>query len=144
MQRYGSLISAKRNGWAPHVQTGFLLLRRELDRNPDDPGIYERLAAFLEQNKLAADIEAVYKRAMGRFQDKGWHHKLARFYLRQKQSAAFSTLTAEIAKTFSGTELEDYFRQVVGGQSLDAVLYRQVNLYAHQRFPHNLTLKILS
>ncbi|MFN7932003.1 MAG: hypothetical protein U0R19_01675 [Bryobacteraceae bacterium] len=134
LDRYVSRLAALKR-----IPEALALLRRELDRNPDDPGIYERLAAFLEQNKLAADIEAVYRRAMGRFQDKGWHHKLARLYLRQKQNAAFGTLTAEIAKTFSGTDLEEYFRQVVGGQSLDAVLYRQVNLYAHQRFPHNLT-----
>ncbi|MBL8173144.1 MAG: hypothetical protein JNK48_00655 [Bryobacterales bacterium] len=134
LDRYISrLASLKR------VPDALILLRRELDRNPDDPGLYERLAAFLEQNKLAPEIEAVYKRAMAKFQDKGWRHKLARFYLRQKQTAAFSTLTADIVKIFSGTELEDYFRQVVAAQSLDAVLYRQINLYAHQRFPHNLT-----
>ncbi len=30
------------------------VLRREIDRNPDDPGLYERLAVFLDQNKLGA------------------------------------------------------------------------------------------
>ena len=32
--------------------------RREIDRNPNDPGLYERLAAFLEQNKMTGEIEA--------------------------------------------------------------------------------------
>ncbi len=134
LDRYVSRLAALKR-----VPEALALLRRELDRNPDDPGLYERLAGFLDQNKLASQIEAVYRRAMGHFPDRGWHHKLARFYLRQKQSASFHTLVSEIAKIFSGTELEEFFREVVAQQSLDAVLYRQVNLYAHQRFPHNLT-----
>lgn len=114
------------------------LLRRELDRNPDDPGMYERLAAYLDQNRVAAEVEQVYRKAIGRFPDKSWYHKLARYYLRRKQSAEFSRLSGEVAKVFSGTELESYFSDVVAKGSLDPVLYRQVNLYAAQRFPHNL------
>jgi hypothetical protein len=36
------------------------LLRGELDRNPQDPGLYEKLASFLEQNSLNAREEEVY------------------------------------------------------------------------------------
>ena len=115
------------------------LYRREIDRNPSDPGLYERLAAFLEQNKLAAEVEEVYRRAMRQFQDRSWHHKLSRWYLRRKQHAQFAALAREVAAVFSGSELERYFREVVGGANLDAVLYRQVNLFAQERFPHNLT-----
>ena len=39
--------------------------------------------------------------------------------------------------TFSGTELDTYFQQVVAGANLDAAVYRQVNLYAHGHFPHD-------
>jgi hypothetical protein len=120
------------------VKDALIVLRRELDRNPADPGLYERLAGFLDQNKLAAEIEGVYKKAIEQFPDRNWYHKLARYYLRQKQNTQFQTLTGEIAKVFSGTELERYFRDVVGTQTLDGALYRQVNLYAHQRFPQNL------
>jgi hypothetical protein len=35
------------------------LLRRELDRNPGDPLLYERLADFLSQNNLSAQEEDV-------------------------------------------------------------------------------------
>ena len=38
-------------------------------RNPDDPGLYERLAEFLNQNKMAAGIEQVYTKAAQQFQD---------------------------------------------------------------------------
>lgn len=116
-----------------------VVLRRELDRNPDDPGLYERLALFLDQNKLAAEIEAVYRRASQRFADRSWHHKLARFYLRQRQIAAFRTLSSEVTRIFSGHELERYVSEVVASApGLDSQIQRQVNLAAHQRFPRNV------
>ncbi|MBI3682375.1 MAG: tetratricopeptide repeat protein [Acidobacteria bacterium] len=134
LDRYISRLAALRR-----LEDALRVLRREIDRNPDDPALYERLATFLDQNKLAAEIEAVYRRAIERFPDRSWHHKLARHYLRQKQNSAFQQLTAEVAKIFTGTELERYFGEIVASAPLDAVLYRQVNLYANQRFPHNLT-----
>src|SRR5206468_7963986 len=33
------------------------LYRREIDRNPNDPELYERLAAFLDQNRRGAEVE---------------------------------------------------------------------------------------
>ncbi len=133
LDRYISrLVSLKR------LREALALYRREIDRNPNDPGLYERLAAFLEENKMGADVEQVYRRAMAQFPDRSWSHKLARWYLRQKQTAQFEQLTQEVVKIFSGTELESYLREVTTGQTLAPVLYRQVNLYAHQRFPHDL------
>ena len=70
------------------------LYAREIQRNPDDPGLYERLAAFLEQNGLSQQVEAVYQRAIGRFQDASWHNKLARWYLRLQRTQEFAKLTA--------------------------------------------------
>ncbi|MFQ5722882.1 MAG: hypothetical protein ACE5G6_00210 [Terriglobia bacterium] len=114
------------------------LYRREIDRNPNDPGLYERLATFLEQNRLGADVEEVYRRAMQQFPDRSWHHRLARWYLRQRRGAEFGRLTREVIQVFSGSELEEYFREVVNSGSLGPTLYLQLNLFAHQRFPHNL------
>ncbi len=133
LDRYiARLVSLKR------VRDALALYRREIDRNPDDPGLYERLAAFLEQNKMGVEVEQVYRRAMAQFSDRSWSHKLARWYLRQKQTAQFDKLTQDVVKIFSGTELESYLRDASTGQTLAPVLYRQVNLYAHQRFPHDL------
>ncbi|MBX9603763.1 MAG: hypothetical protein K2X35_22340, partial [Bryobacteraceae bacterium] len=115
------------------------LYRREIDRNPSDPGLYERLAAFLDQNKLGAEIEATYRRAMAQFPDLSWRHKLARWYLRQKQTAQYTQLTQEVVNTFAGSELEKYFGEVVQDGSLSPALYLQLNTFAAQRFPHNLT-----
>ncbi len=117
------------------VPGALVVLRREIDRNPDDPGLYERLAIFLEQNRLGTEQEEVYRRAMQRFPDRSWYDKLARFYLRYKKNAEFEALTQEAVKTFNGTSLERYFANV--GYGGTPVLYLRLNQYAHQRFPHN-------
>jgi tetratricopeptide (TPR) repeat protein len=110
------------------------VLRREIDRNPDDPGLYERLATFLDQNRLGSQQEEVYRLAISRFADKSWYDKLARFYLRQKRDGEFEQLTRDAVASFKGSELEQYFTNVVGGSP---VMYLRLNLYAHQHFPHN-------
>jgi Tfp pilus assembly protein PilF len=114
------------------------LLRRELDRNPNDPGLYERLAAFMQQNRIDAQTEEVYRRAIQQFGGTSWYDKLARWYLRRKQAAEFEKLTREVTGIFSGTELEKYFHNVVSAGSSGAALYLQLNLYAHQRFPYDM------
>ncbi len=110
------------------------VLRRELDHNPDDPGLYERLAVFLDQNRLGVEQEEIYRRAMARFSDRSWYHKLARLYLRQKKTAEFEKLTQDAVRIFQGSELEHYFQSLVGGT---AEMYLRLNLYANRRFPHN-------
>ncbi len=114
------------------------LYRREILRNPSDPGLYERLSSFLEQNNMGREIEETYRRAMGRFPGRAWHHKLARWYLRRQRYAAFEQLTQEVTAAFSGSDLEAYVREV-GGAGMGEQLRLRVSLYAHQRFPHNLS-----
>lgn len=116
------------------VPQALAVLRKEIDRNPNDPGLYERLAQFLQQNQLGRQQEEVYKRAIQQFQDRSWYHKLARFYLREKRQADFQQLTVQVTRIFSGTDLEDYFNDVVSGSDY----YTRLNEYAHQRFPHDL------
>ena len=84
--------------------------RREIDRNPDDPGLYAAAAQFLEQNTLTAEVEQIYRLAIQQFPDRSWHHRLARWYLRRNQTAAFETLTRDVTRTFEGTDLARYFR----------------------------------
>jgi hypothetical protein len=135
LDRYvARLVSMKR------VPDALALYRREIERNPKDPGLYDTLAAFLEQNRLGAEIAQVYQGAMNQFQDHTWEHKLARFYLRQKRQADVSRLTRDVIRIFAGTELEAYFREIVHPTApVGPALYLQLNLYAHQRFPHNLS-----
>ena len=111
------------------------VLRRELDRNPDDPLLYVRIADFLQQNNFAAQQEEVYRRAIAHFPGTTFYDKLARFYIRQQRQQDFATLTRQVVDTFHGTELEAYFSNVNHGWPQ---VYLQLNLYAHQRFPHDL------
>jgi hypothetical protein len=115
------------------------LFRREMDHNPNDPGLYERLASFLEQNHMDAQIEAVYRKAIQQFPDRSWYQKLARWYLRRKSQQQFEELTRQVIQIFSGTELQGYFQSVVWNWTVVPQMYVQLNLYARQRFPHNLT-----
>jgi len=117
-----------------------VVLRGELDHNPQDPGLYEKLAEFLEQNRLNAHEEDVYQRAIDQFQDTsfgaGWYAKLARFYLRQRRNADYAALSRKVTGIFSGTELEKYLSEA---PAPDTRLALEVDLYAHDRFPHDLT-----
>ena len=115
------------------------LYRREIDRNPDDPGIYERLALFVEQNHFDSDLEQTYRAAMKRFNGTTWPDKLARFYMRHRQSDAYVALAKDVIDRFDGSELAKFISAVPPGKAFGELIYRQVNLYAHQRFPHNLT-----
>ncbi|BDC52224.1 hypothetical protein F183_A45390 [Bryobacterales bacterium F-183] len=134
LDRYvARLVALKR---VPQALTVF---RQEIDRNASDPGLYERFAVFLDQNKLGNETEQVYKQALAKFKDEGWANRLARWYLMRKQTAQFEALSKDLIQTFSGTGLEAYFQQVVPGSGLGAAATQQLNLYAHQRFPHNLT-----
>jgi hypothetical protein len=112
------------------------VLRRELDHNPDDPGLYERLATFLQQNNLTQEQEDVYRRAFARFSDPSWYSKLARLYLRYRRYSELERLTQDAVKQFDGSVLETYFASV--GSSGPAMWLR-LNQYANGRFPHNLT-----
>jgi cellulose synthase operon protein C len=121
------------------VMDALALYRRELDRNANDPGLYERLAAFLDQNHMGDQVEQVYQRAVAQFQNSSWTHKLARWYLREQRADGFAALTRQVVDTFSGTEVDRYFREVGTGGPIDAPLYLQLNLYARQRFPNDMT-----
>src|SRR5205814_8956936 len=90
------------------IPPALAVLRREIDRNPDDPGLYERLATFLDQNRLGSQQEEVYRLAMSRFPDRSWYDKLARFYLRYKRDSEFEQLMREAAASFKGSELEQH------------------------------------
>jgi Flp pilus assembly protein TadD len=117
---------------------GLRVYRKEIDRNPNDPGLYERLAAFLEQNGMAREVEQVYTRAMAKFPDRSWYHKLARWYLRKREYRALDKISRDAIAIFSGSELEQYFSEIVSQAHPDAALYLQLNQYAHARFPEDL------
>ena len=133
LQRYISRLTQLNR-----IPDALALYRRELDRNPDDPGLYDRLADFLGANQRAGEIEQIYRRATQRFQDRSWWHKLARFYLRSKLDSELRTLSRQVVDTFAGTDVDAYIADVIADGSLERRLQLEINLYAHARFPHDL------
>src|SRR6185295_17636734 len=134
LDRYIARLVSRRQ-----LRDALAVYRREIDRNPNDPGLYAAAAQFLEQNSLTSEVEQVYRLAIQQFPDRSWHHRLARWYVRRTQSAAFETLTRDVTRTFEGTDLARYFQAVVArGPAVNAQLFLQLNLYAHERFPHHL------
>ncbi|MDE1163066.1 MAG: hypothetical protein PW792_14170 [Acidobacteriaceae bacterium] len=130
LDRYLSRLTS-----AGQIAAALELLRHELDRNPNDPQMYERLAEFLQQNNLADQQEAVYQQAISRFGGTGFYDKLARFYLRQRKQTEFDALSRRVVDIFRGTELESYFANVNRTWPQE---YLELNIYAHERFPHDL------
>src|SRR5580658_5220760 len=115
------------------------LYRREIDHNPDDPGLYERLAEFVEQNKFDSEIEPLYRNAMNRFGDSEWASRLARYYLRTKRSQDYRALVERLSGVFTGSELESFLQRVPPNAGLNDQFAVSINEFAHQKFPHNLT-----
>jgi tetratricopeptide (TPR) repeat protein len=141
LDRYlGRLVAEKQ------VPQALTVLKRELDRSPNDPLLYERLASFLEQNNLSQQQEATYRLAIAKFQQPGWYDKLARLYLRERNREAYAAVTRQVTDIFAGTELDAWFRQVGNLAQFNALnqpavgpqLAVQLNLYAQKRFPHDL------
>lgn len=113
------------------------VLRQQLDRNPSDPLLYERLSTFLQQNDLSAQQEQVFQLAIAKFQQPGYYDKLARFYLTQNRAADFGKLTRQVTEIFSGTELDTFFERVTSAKPIGPQLALELNLYAAKRFPHD-------
>jgi tetratricopeptide (TPR) repeat protein len=131
LDRYISrLVSMKQ------VPAALAVWRQELDRNPNDSGLYEKFAAFLESNRLGTEEEAVYKRAIQQFPGTNWYHKLARWYLAKKRQQDLQGLSQQVLQIFSGSDLESYLRDLAG---MPSQLNLRFNQLAHERFPHNLT-----
>jgi tetratricopeptide (TPR) repeat protein len=133
LDRYLGRLTA--TGELPRALT---VLRAQLDRNPNDPLLYERLANFLQQNNLSAQEEQIYQQALAKFQDSSYYDKLARLYLRERKREAFSELTTRVTGIFSGTDLDHFFANVNTGKPIGPQLALQLNLYAAKRFPHDL------
>jgi tetratricopeptide (TPR) repeat protein len=133
LDRYIGRLTA--TGDLPRALT---VLRAQLDRDPNDPLLYERLATFLQQNNLSAQQEQVYEAAIAKFQQPTYYDKLARFYLSHQKKDAFAELTRKVTDIFSGTDLDLYFANVKPTAAIGPQLALQLNLYAAKRFPHDL------
>ena len=97
-----------------HIPDAWRYTAARLDRNPNDPGLYERLRrvprAKPPGRRSGSDVQAG-DGAIPR--SESWSHKLARWYLRQKQTSASRRTDPRSHEKFSGTELESYFSAAV-------------------------------
>ncbi len=134
LQRYISALAG-----AKLIPQALTLFRREIERHPQEAGLYERLSSFLEQNRLDQEVEAVYLRAIQQFKEATWYNRLARWYLRRKMTDKFLSLSQQLVESLPGDPLATYLREILEKDPAGNRIYLQVNLLALQRFPHNLT-----
>jgi len=116
----------------------------EIKKYPDEQGLYEQMLQWLGQTNLVDEQLRVYQQALRTFPSMTWHDRLARWYVRQKRTAEFETLSRELIAKVDDREAERYLEEFVQGSvnadpsSFDAKLYLALYSLAHQRFPRNL------
>ena len=108
---------------------------------PNDPLLYEKLAAFLDQNNLSAQQEETYKLAIAQFPGSPPGTTSSPASTSASSSARPSpTLTRQVTDIFSGTELDAYFAAACNsGRSPSARNSPCSSTSTPQkRFPHDL------
>jgi tetratricopeptide (TPR) repeat protein len=114
----------------------------EINLHPTKEALYQRFLEFLSRNRIYDEELKVYQKAVEHFADKGYHHKLARWYIRQRRQSDFQDLTREIAGIFGESELTGFFNEFLkSGRTVgepDTVFYRTMYEYANRRFPRNM------
>ena len=53
---------------------------------------------------MSRDVEEIYTRAIAKFADRSWYHKLARWYLRTRQSSALEKISRDAVGFSPGFE----------------------------------------
>jgi tetratricopeptide (TPR) repeat protein len=116
----------------------------EIKKYPDEQGLYEQMLQWLGQTNLVDEQLRVYQQALRTFPTTTWHDRLARWFIRQKRTTEFETLSRELLAKVNDQEAERYLQEFIQGNvnadpsSFDAKLYVALYSLAHQRFPHNL------
>ncbi|MEW6732620.1 MAG: hypothetical protein AB1489_14925 [Acidobacteriota bacterium] len=118
----------------------------EIKKHPNEEGLYERMLKWLGSTDIVGEQLKVYTAAVQRFQDNTWYHRLARWYIRNKQRDAFQQYSREIVEIFDQDDINEYLQRFaalsrynVGDVNYDSQLYFELYNYALKRFPHNLT-----
>lgn len=120
------------------------LYSAEIKKYPEEQGLYEQMLQWLGQTNMVDEQLRVYQQALRTFPSTTWHDRLARWFIRQKRTAEFETLSRELVARVDDREAERYLQEFIQGNwhadpsSFDAKLYVALYTLAHQRFPHNL------
>ena len=139
LSRYvGSLARENRTGDILALYSG------EIKKYPEEQGLYEQMLQWLGQTNMVDEQLRVYQDALRTFPSTTWQDRLARWFIRQKRTAEFETLSRELVAKVNDHDAERYLQEFVQGgvnadpSSFDAKLYVALYSLAHQRFPHNL------
>jgi tetratricopeptide (TPR) repeat protein len=120
------------------------LYSAEIKKYPGEEGLYEQMLQWLGQTNLVDEQLRVYQEALRTFPSTTWQDRLARWFIRNKRTAEFETLSRDLLAKVDDKEAERYLEEFIQGNvnadpaSFDAKLYVGLYSIAHQRFPHNL------
>jgi tetratricopeptide (TPR) repeat protein/Flp pilus assembly protein TadD len=121
------------------------LYSNEINKYPDEQGLYEQRLQWLGQTNLIEEQLRVYQEAINRFKTNVWTDRLARWYLRRERRGEFERLSRDLIEKMNDEEtgawLAKYVNSGAGAKAseFDANLYLSLYTRAHERFPHNLS-----
>ncbi|HMB30135.1 MAG TPA: hypothetical protein VKS99_18630, partial [Blastocatellia bacterium] len=116
----------------------------EINKYPDEQGLYEQRLQWLGQTNLVEEQLRVYQEAINRFKTNLWTDRLARWYLRRERKSEFGRLSRALIEKMNDGEIETWFAKFVNSGAganapeFEAKLYLGLYTRAHERFPHNL------
>ncbi|HEY8459737.1 MAG TPA: tetratricopeptide repeat protein, partial [Blastocatellia bacterium] len=119
------------------------LYSNEINKYPDEQGLYEQMPQWLGQTNLVEEQLRVYQEAVNRFKTGVWTDRLARWYLRRERKIEFERLSRDLIEKMNDEEAGAWLAKYVNGarataSEFDANLHLSLYARAHERFPHNL------
>lgn len=120
------------------------LYAAELEKYPNESGLYEETLQWLGQTNLVEEQLKIYKRAVQKFPETSWRDRLARWFLKQQRQQEFETYSRELLAKMGDTETQAFLKEFVDGkvsaraETFDSELYLGFYTLAHRRFPQNL------
>jgi tetratricopeptide (TPR) repeat protein len=121
------------------------LYSSEINKYPDEQGLYEQRLQWLGQTNLVEEQLRVYQEAINRFKTNVWTDRLARWYLRRERKVEFERFSRDLIEKMNDGETETWLAKFVNSGSsaraseFDANLYLSLYTRAHERFPHDLS-----
>lgn len=140
LNRYVSSLAREKK-----TQEILALYNNEISKYSDEEALYEDFLIWLGQTNFTAKELEIYNRALGKFQNKTWQDKLARWYIKNQRKEEFGELSGELIGQFGDEETQEYLwtfmndTVLANPKSFDGKLYYALYLKAHERFPHNQT-----
>src|SRR5262245_39353659 len=117
----------------------------EINKYPDEQGLYEQRLQWLGKTNLVEEQLRVYQDAINRFKTTLWTDRLARWYLRRERKSEFERFSRDLIEKMNDGEIETWFAKFVNSGAganapeFEAKLYLGLYTRAHERFPHNLS-----